>query len=165
MSLIQSLVDLDLAQLSESERWILLGVAERAVAYVVEHRDALSSPQKARALVHSQLARLESEVFLVVFLDSQNCVVGCEKMFQGTIDSCAVHPREVVKKALALNAAAVIVAHNHPSGSPEPSAADRNITKKLKDALALIDMRLLDHLIVGHGRKENITSLAEMGLV
>lgn len=163
MSIIAELERLNLSALSKDERWALLQVAEKAASYVVTHRDAISSPRDAKVLVHSQLARLKHEVFLAVFLDVQNRVLACEKMFQGTISFCSVHPREIVKRALELNAAALIVAHNHPSGHPEPSKADRDITMRLFDALALIDVSLLDHLVVGAGCGDNFVSMAERG--
>ena len=102
------------------------------------------------------------EVFCCLYLDSRHRVLDAEELFHGTIDGATVHPREVVKAALARNAAALIVAHNHPSGVAEPSRADEHLTRRLKEALALVEVRLLDHLIVGDGQ---ITSLAEMGLL
>jgi DNA repair protein RadC len=101
-------------------------------------------------------------VFCVLFLTNRHRVIAFEEMFRGTIDGATVHPREVVKQALRLNAAAVILAHNHPSGVSEPSRADEAITRRLRDALALVDIRVLDHLIVGGSE---ITSLAERGLL
>ena len=100
------------------------------------------------------------EVFVVLLLDTRHRLIEFHELFQGTINAASVHPREVVKLALQKNAAAVIVAHNHPSGSAEPSAADIEITKSLKAALALLDIRLLDHFIVGKGE---VASLADMG--
>jgi DNA repair protein RadC len=97
-----------------------------------------------------------------LFLDSQNRVIACEELFQGTIDGSVVHPREVVRRALHHNAAALIFAHNHPSGVAEPSQADVNITRRLKDALAVVDIRTLDHLVVGD---TEVVSLAERGMV
>ena len=123
----------------------------------------LSSPGMVKNYVISWLQETEHEIFGVLFLDTQNCLIEAVPMFTGTIDSCAVHPREVVKQALKLNAASVIFTHNHPSGNPEPSAADRQITERLKSSLALIDVRVLDHIVVGSGGET--TSLAERGWI
>ncbi len=102
------------------------------------------------------------EAFVVVFLDTRHRVIGVEEMFQGTIDSAEIHPREVVRAALRRNAAACVFAHNHPSGNAEPSAGDRSITIRLKQALALVEVRVLDHLIVG---EQSVVSMAERGWV
>jgi DNA repair protein RadC len=122
----------------------------------------VTSPEDTRRFLRLQLAEREAEVFCVLFLTNRHRVIAFEEMFQGTIDGATVHPREVVKAALRHNSAAVILAHNHPSGVAEPSRADEAITRRLKDALALVDVRVLDHLIVGGSE---ITSLAERGLV
>jgi len=121
----------------------------------------LTSPQASKDYVKLQLATFEHEVFACLFMDNKHRVITFEKLFRGTIDSASVYPREVVKACLKHNAAAVILAHNHPSGVSEPSQADQRITKRLNDALALIDVRVLDHLIVG----EEVTSFAERGLL
>lgn len=121
----------------------------------------ITAPEEAKTFVSMKLARLEHEVFAVLFLDNRHRVLGFEKLFRGTIDGASVHPREVVKRVLELNAAAVIFAHNHPSGLAEPSQADLRITQRLKDALALIDVRVLDHFIVG----TEVVSFAERGLI
>ena len=126
-------------------------------AWQNEPGEALTSPSLGRAYLKLALGHYEHEVFACVFLTSQHRVLACEEMFHGTIDSADVHPREVVKRALHHNAAAVIFAHNHPSGSSEPSKADENITKELKRALELVDVRVLDHFVVG----DTITSLVE----
>jgi DNA repair protein RadC len=97
-----------------------------------------------------------------MFLDTRHRMIACEEMFRGTLDGAEVHPREVAKRALGLNAAAVILAHNHPSGNPDPSAADRAVTARLKQALSLVEVRLLDHFIVGDGEA---TSMAQKGLM
>lgn len=123
--------------------------------------EALTDPDKAKDCIKMKLAPLEHEVFLCVFLDNQHKVIACEELFRGTIDGASVYPREVVKTALRHNAAALIFAHNHPSGISEPSQADRVITEKLKTALALIDIRVLDHFVVG----ESVYSFAEHGLL
>ncbi|MGH8585638.1 MAG: RadC family protein [Gammaproteobacteria bacterium] len=127
------------------------------------HRaDALSSPEATRSYLMYRLKGLSYEAFLCLFLDNRHRLISCEEMFRGTVDTAQVYPREVVKRALVLNAAAVILAHNHPSGEAEPSHADRAITARLKDALALIEVRVLDHLVIGDGVA---TSMAERGLL
>ncbi len=122
----------------------------------------LGSPRAARDYLIARLRDLPHEVFCCLFLDSRHRLTSCEELFRGTIDGASVHPREVVKQALARNATAVILAHNHPSGIAEPSQADEIITTRLRDALALVEIRLLDHLIIGDGQ---CTSLAEKGLI
>lgn len=122
----------------------------------------IRSPSDTHNFLIAQLAHLEHEVFAVIFLDNRHKIIAFEILFHGTIDGTSVYPREVAKKALTLNAAAVILAHNHPSGVPEPSSADERITHRLKSALELIDTRLLDHIIVGGTQT---VSLAERGLV
>ncbi|OQW64953.1 MAG: DNA repair protein [Proteobacteria bacterium ST_bin11] len=123
--------------------------------------EALTSADKAKDCIKLKLAPFEYEVFVCLFLDNQHRVIACEELFRGTIDGASVYPREVVKAALQHNAAALFMAHNHPSGISEPSQADKVITDKLKAALALIDIRVLDHFIVG----ESIYSFAEHGLL
>ncbi len=122
----------------------------------------LTSPDLSRQYLIPLLSCREREVFVVVFADNRHRVIACEELFQGTIDGATVHPREVVKAALRHNAAAVILAHNHPSGVPEPSTADRRITERLVEALKLVDVRVLDHLVVGGCEA---VSLAERGWV
>ena len=122
----------------------------------------LTSPTTVRDYLRLQLAEREAEVFCVLFLTNRHRVIAFEEMFQGTIDGATVHPREVVKQALRHNAAAVILCHNHPSGASDPSRADEAITRRLTEALALVDVRVLDHLIVGGSE---ITSFAERGLL
>jgi len=123
---------------------------------------ALSNPRATREFIRMRLRDLPHEVFCVVYLDIRDRVIAFEELFRGTLDGTSVHPREVVKQALARNAAAVILAHNHPSGIAEPSQADELITQRLKEALSLVDIRVLDHLIVGDGVCE---SFAERGLL
>ena len=125
-------------------------------------RAAFTSPDGVRQFVRLHLAKREREVFAVMFLDNRHRLLAYEELFFGTIDGASVHPREVVKAALAHNAAAVILSHNHPSGVAEPSQADQRITQRLKDALGLVDVRVLDHLIVGEGEP---VSFAERGLL
>jgi len=122
----------------------------------------LSSPETTRNFIQLQFVHHEEEVFGCLFLDSQHRVIAFEKLFFGTVDGASVYPRVVVKHALAHNAAAVIFTHNHPSGISEPSAADKRITERLTAALALVDIRVLDHMIVGH---DSVTSFAERGLL
>jgi DNA repair protein RadC len=122
----------------------------------------LGSPRAARDYLVARLRDLEHEVFCCLFLDSRHRLTRCEELFRGTVDGASVHPREVVKVALSRNATAVILAHNHPSGVAEPSQADEIITTRLRDALALVEIRLLDHLIIGDG---SCISLAEKGLI
>lgn len=124
--------------------------------------ETIRSPKDTEAFLTARLRHLHHEVFCCLFLDNRHRVLRFEEMFRGTIDGTSVYPREVVKEALRVNAAAVIVAHNHPSGVAEPSDADERITGRLKAALGLVDIRLLDHLVVGHGR---VTSLASRGLL
>lgn len=123
---------------------------------------ALGNPRATREFLRSRLRDLPHEVFCCVYLDNRHRVIAFEELFRGTIDGASVHPREVVKQALARNAAALILVHNHPSGLAEPSQADELITRRLKEALALVDIRVLDHLVVGDGVCE---SFAERGLL
>lgn len=122
----------------------------------------IRSPADTEAFLLARLRDLPHELFCCLYLDNRHRVLAFEELFRGTIDGTSVYPREVVKQALAFNAAAVILAHNHPSGVAEPSQADERITRRLKSALELVDIRLLDHLIIGDGRA---TSLASRGLV
>ncbi len=121
----------------------------------------MTSPDKGKDCIKLKLATLEHEVFVCLFLDNQHRVIACDELFRGTIDGASIYPREVPKATLKHNAAALILAHNHPSGISEPSQADKVITDKLKTALALIDVRVLDHFIVG----ESVYSFAEHGLL
>ncbi len=123
---------------------------------------SLSAPSATREYLKTLLGPQERELFVVVTLDNRHRVIACDVLFAGTIDGASVHPREVVKCALRHNAAAVIFSHNHPSGVAEPSQADELITRRLRDALALIDIRVLDHFIVGGGQA---VSFAERGLL
>ena len=143
----------------------LLAVPELARRYYEESLPAgvaIKSPADTEAFLLSKLRHLDHELFCCLYLDNRHRVLRFDEMFRGTIDGTSVYPREVVKEALAVNAAAVILAHNHPSGVAEPSQADERITRRLKSALELVDIRLLDHLIIGGGRA---TSLASRGLV
>ena len=124
--------------------------------------ETIRSPVDTEAFLQSRLGHLGHEVFCCLFLDNRHRVLQFDEMFRGTIDGTSVYPREVVKEALAVNAAAVILAHNHPSGVAEPSQADERITRRLKAALELVDIRLLDHLVIGAG---GATSMASRGLL
>lgn len=140
----------------------VLEMARRHFNEILQRGDALTSPDITRAFLSARLRGYSHEVFACLFLDNQHRVIKLEELFQGTIDSASVYPREVAKRVLHHNAAAVIFAHNHPSGISEPSAADRHITEKLKQALALFDIRVLDHFIIGDGPPY---SFAEHGLL
>ena len=140
----------------------VLQAALRVLAGQLRGTEMLSSPQAVRDFLRIKLGTLDHEVFAVIHLDAQHRVIEYVEMFRGTIDQASVYPREVVKEALRLNAAAVVFSHNHPSGSPEPSQADRVLTQRLKEALALVDVRTLDHIVVGGAVT---TSFAECGLL
>lgn len=127
----------------------VLEMARRHLYEELRSRNVLESPEQTRQYLRVQLRDEESEVFAVLFLDSRHRAIAFERLFFGTIDGTAVYPREVIRRCLHHNAAAVIVAHNHPSGVAEPSQADRRITEKLRAALGLVDVRLLDHVVVG----------------
>lgn len=135
-------------------------MARRYLGEELKARTALTSPQGARDYLVARLRDLDREVFGALFLDAQHQVLAFEELARGTLDSAAVYPREVLKAALRHNAAAVIFAHNHPSGVTEPSAADRTLTDRLKAALAQIDIRVLDHFVIGEGKP---ASFAERG--
>lgn len=140
----------------------VLEMARRALGEQMKTADALSSPQAVRDYLKLTLARLPHEVFVAVFLTAQNRVIAVEELFRGTLTQTSVYPREIVKRSLAHNAASVIFAHNHPSGEASPSQADRSLTKALADALALVDIRVLDHFIVAPGAS---LSFAEQGIL
>lgn len=116
---------------------------------IVKAESFITKPEDAVNFIKLKIATLEHEVFTVIFLNSQNGVIEYSEMFRGTINGASVHPREVVKQALSVNAASVLFAHNHPSTFAQPSQADRHITTKLVDALALVDIKVLDHFVVG----------------
>ena len=147
-------------------RWCLLQaaleLARRHYAEALRGGAVLSSPGETRRFLTAQLRDRPFEVFCCLFLDNRHRLLAFEELFRGTIDGASVHPREVLRQALAHNAAAVILAHNHPSGVAEPSHADEFITTRLKEALALVDIRVLDHLIVGDGC---CVSFADRGLL
>lgn len=141
----------------------ILAQARRIAEERLSTRSALlSCPELTKSYLIAMLAAYEHEVFACIFLDNRHRVITYEEMFRGTIDGSTVHPREVVKAALRVNAAAVILAHNHPSGVPEPSQADLHLTRRLREALGLVDVRVLDHIVVGI---PEAVSFAERGLL
>jgi DNA repair protein RadC len=140
----------------------ILEAARQAIERKMQRGTAFNSPAAVKEYLRAKLAGFEHEVFAVLFMDTQHRLIEYAEMFRGTIDGASVYPRELVKEALRLNAAAVIVSHNHPSGNPEPSAADRALTSQIKQALGLVDVRVLDHVIVAG---TDTTSFAERGLI
>jgi DNA repair protein RadC len=140
----------------------VIEMTRRALAEDIRERDAMSSPQEVREFLRLSLGARAHEVFLAMFLDSQNRLLGSEELFRGTLTQTSVYPREVVKTALRYNAAGVIFAHNHPSGVAEPSRADELLTQTLKQALSLVEIKTLDHFIVAGSRT---LSFAERGLL
>ena len=140
----------------------VLEMARRHLMETLQRDPVLNNPAEVRHYLKARLRDYRREVFVCLFLDTQHRVICCEELFQGTLDASSVYPRDVVQRALALNAAAIIFAHNHPSGIAEPSQADQRITTRLCEALALVDIRVLDHMIVGDGA---VLSMAERGLL
>lgn len=166
---LRALLEADLAAFSAhlglgptkySQLQAVLEMGRRHLAEGLKRDSALESPQQVRDYLKARLRHEPHEVFGCLFLDTRHRVLAFEALFHGTIDGASVYPRQVVKRALAHNAAAVILTHNHPSGIAEPSQADRLLTTRLKDALALVDVRVLDHFIVGDGEP---LSMAEYG--
>ncbi len=139
-----------------------LELGRRHLAERIARADILVNPQVTRDYLVARLRNHPQEVFACLFLDNRHRVISFDEMFYGTIDGASVHPREVVRRAMTHNAAAVVLAHNHPSGIAEPSRADEQITRRLKDALALVDVRTLDHIVIGDGEA---VSFAERGLL
>ena len=140
----------------------VLELARRSLAARLAEAPVFDAPQAVRDYLRLQLAGLPHEVFAVLFLDHQHRLLAFEELFRGTLAQTSVYPREVVKRALALNAAAAVLAHNHPSGVAEPSRADEALTQALKAALALVDVRVLDHFVVA---RSQVVSFAERGLL
>jgi len=140
----------------------VLELARRALAQQLTQKPLFNTPQAVRDYLQLQLGGLQHEVFAVLFLDSQHRLIALEEMFRGTLTQTSVYPREVVKQALTLNASSVVLAHNHPSGTAQPSRADEALTHTLKAALALVDVRVLDHFVV---TASQAVSMAELGLV
>jgi DNA repair protein RadC len=137
-------------------------LARRHLREPLSRTSALNTPDSTRRFLLAQLRDRPYEVFCCLFLDNRHRLIAFEEVFRGTIDGASVHPREVIRQTILHNAAAVVIAHNHPSGNTEPSKADEDVTRRLRQALALIDVRLLDHIIVGDGR---CYSFAEHGLM
>ncbi len=150
-----------LGQAKYAQLQAVLEMARRHLYESLQHGDAMCNPQQTRQYLKAQLQGYPHEVFAVLFLDNRHRVIRFEKLFHGTIDGASVYPREVVRRAIEANAAAVIFAHNHPSGVAEPSQADQQITNRLQQALALIDVRVLDHMVIG----DEVVSFAERGLL
>ena len=145
-----------------AELLAVMEVARRALAQQMAAAPVFDSPQRVKDYLGLQLAGRSQEVFAVLFLDAQHRLLRLEELFQGTLTQTSVYPREVLKRALALNAGAVVLAHNHPSGLAEPSRADEYLTQTLKTALKIIDVLVLDHIVVGQGQ---VVSMAERGLL
>ena len=164
MSLIvnDSCVEPRFAPASQSDDWIIRQAIALLEQRVFKAGPLLDQPQAVKDYLRLKLVAEPNEVFAIVFMNSQHRVLAYEPMFKGTLDSTAVYPRVVVQRALELNAGAVIFSHQHPSGCTEPSSSDRALTDRLKAALALIDVRVLDHIIVGQGAPY---SFAESGLL
>lgn len=141
---------------------VVMELARRNLLLALTPRTLLTDPAATKRFFLAWLRDRRREVFAALFLDNRHRVIHCEALWQGTIDGASVYPREVVTRCLELNAASVIFAHNHPSGVAEPSDADRRMTHRLRDALALVDIRVLDHLVVGDGE---VVSFAERGLL
>lgn len=144
------------------ELGVVLELAKRVTSQQLQERDVFGSPDAVKNFLQLHLARQPHEVFAVLFLDAQNRLISMEEMFRGTLTQTSVYPREVVARSLQLHAAAVVLAHNHPSGTVQPSRADEALTQTIKAALALVDIRILDHVIVAPG---HALSMAERGLV
>ena len=144
---------------SSNSAQAMMELASRCIKEEIKRGDALTDVTVVREYLLNRLCGYPYEVFSCLFLDNKHRVIEYEELFSGTVDSCSVHPREVVRRVISYNAAAVIFAHNHPSGVAEPSQADHRITNKLKDALSLVDCRVLDHFIIG----DEVISFAERG--
>lgn len=146
----------------QAELLAVFELARRALSQRLKEREAFHTPGAVKQYLQLQLAHKNHEVFAVLFLDNQNRMLAMEELFRGTLSQTSVYPREVVMRALHHQAAAVVLSHNHPSGSVQPSRADEHLTQTLKASLALVDVRVLDHIIVGQGQA---LSMAEQGLM
>jgi len=153
---------LHVTDLHEPEQTALIQLAIATLEQQHQPGQTLTCPGATRNYLQLLLAKRQNEVFGALFLDTRHRLLGNEELFQGTLDGASIHPRVVVQQALAYNAGAMILYHNHPSGVPEPSQADETITRRLRDALQLIDVRVIDHIVVG---TEGAVSLAERGLL
>ncbi|MBF8721823.1 RadC family protein [Pseudomonas guariconensis] len=140
----------------------ILEAARQIIDQKIPRGALFTSPELVKDYLRTKLAGFEHEVFAALFLDTKHRLIEYIELFRGTIDSASVYPREVVKEALRVNAAAVIFSHNHPSGNPEPSQADKLLTQRLREALAVVEIRALDHIVVG---SEGTVSFAERGLL
>lgn len=140
----------------------VLAAAEGILRTKLERQGSIGNPSDASDFLCMRLGALLHEEFHVLWLDNRHRILDCQKLFTGTVDGASVHPREVVRAALNINACAAVLAHNHPSGVAEPSAADRSITRELSEALRLVGVRILDHIVVGAG---SCVSMAERGLL
>ncbi len=158
----ESLPSYDLQPKVRTKLQVAKELVRRSLLETMRHRDVLSSPASVRDYLRMTLTGRDYEVFVVLFLDAQNRVIESEEMFRGTLTQTSVYPREVVKRSLFNNAAAVIFAHNHPSGVAEPSHADELLTQSLKQALALVDVKVLDHFVIAGA---GLMSFAEHGLL
>ena len=146
----------------QAELLAVFELSRRALSQRLKEREVFHTPGAVKQYLQLQLAHKNHEVFAVLFLDSQNRMLALEELFRGTLSQTSVYPREVVMRALHHQAAAVVLSHNHPSGSVQPSRADEHLTQTLKASLALVDVRVLDHIIVGQGQA---LSMAELGLM
>jgi DNA repair protein RadC len=140
----------------------ILAAAETLLRAKLERQGNISNPEDAGNFLRMRLGALRHEEFHIVWLDTRHQILACERLFTGTLDGATLHPREIVRAALTINAGAAILAHNHPSGNPEPSTADRSITQELIAALRLVGVRVLDHLVIGAGQ---VVSMAARGLL
>ena len=140
----------------------VLELARRHLGESLSRDGVLQNPEETRCYLKAKLREYPYEVFACLFLDARHRVIACEELFRGTLDGASVHPREVLRRALQHNAAALILAHNHPSGVAEPSQADRRITERLREVMSLVDIRVLDHVVIGD---RNAVSFAERGWI
>lgn len=160
---VQSLQEVKgLGPAKQAELLAVFEMARRALSQRLKEREAFQTPGAVKQYLQLQLGHKNHEVFAVLFMDSQNRLLAMEELFRGTLSQTSVYPREVVMRALHHQAAAVVLSHNHPSGSVQPSRADEHLTQTLKASLALVDVRVLDHIIVGQGQA---LSMAEQGLM
>ena len=150
------------SELNEQEKRSIVTLAMNVLAFRFRAGRVLSNPDETRSYLRMKLADYRNEVFGCLFLDNRHRILAVRELFQGTIDGASVHPRVVVQQALDVNAAALVFFHNHPSGVAEPSRADEMLTRRLRDALALVDVRVLDHFVVSGGES---VSFAERGLI
>jgi len=161
MQLAQSLTHTRYKLTGETTEKDVLAAAEAILKCRLERQGSIGTPMDASDFLRMRLGALLHEEFHVLWLDNRHRILDCQKLFTGTVDGASVHPREVVRAALAINASAAILAHNHPSGVAEPSAADRMLTHELREALRLIGVRVLDHIVVG----SECVSMADRGLI